>query len=222
VKSKVQRFEQNTHGRDFVVGDIHGCFHALETELRLIDFDESKDRLFSVGDLVDRGPASQDALDWIAKPWFHAVRGNHEDIAMQYFNGKWTEDSYFSNGGDWFIRMSRERQKMFVDTFDTLPYAIDIKTKDGLIGVVHAECGNNWEDFCFFLDNPETGSRARNLEDLALWSRDKISYKDNTPVSGVHKVYVGHTPIREVKELGNVVYIDTGCFYTGRLTVVEI
>ena len=52
------RFAQNTVGRDFAVGDIHGCFTELQRGLEAIGFDPSTDRLFSVGDLVDRGPES--------------------------------------------------------------------------------------------------------------------------------------------------------------------
>ena len=76
------RFGPNPDGRDFVVGDIHGMFQHLEVLLRDIGFDEQRDRLFSVGDLVDRGPSSALALDWLAKPWFVACRGNHEQFAI--------------------------------------------------------------------------------------------------------------------------------------------
>ena len=80
----LMRFPQNTQGRDFAVGDIHGCFNRLQGVLDEMGFDPAKDRLFSVGDLVDRGPDCDQVLDWITRPWFHAVRGNHEDMAMQW------------------------------------------------------------------------------------------------------------------------------------------
>ena len=50
------RFARNVGGRDFAVGDIHGCFSHLSRSLEAIGFDAAVDRLFSVGDLVDRGP----------------------------------------------------------------------------------------------------------------------------------------------------------------------
>ena len=52
----VRRFAPNTAGRDFVVGDIHGCFDALGDEMDRIRFDPAVDRMFSVGDLVESGP----------------------------------------------------------------------------------------------------------------------------------------------------------------------
>lgn len=42
---------RNRRGRDFVVGDVHGCLRTLEHVLREVGFDEDRDRLFSVGDL---------------------------------------------------------------------------------------------------------------------------------------------------------------------------
>ena len=40
----------NRLGRDFVVGDVHGCFRTLERALAALEFDASCDRLFGVGD----------------------------------------------------------------------------------------------------------------------------------------------------------------------------
>ena len=66
-------------GRDWVVGDVHGCFSTLREALRVIDFEHGRDRLFSVGDLIDRGPNSMEALEWLAGERFEAVViGNHE------------------------------------------------------------------------------------------------------------------------------------------------
>ena len=56
--SAMPRFAQNIAGRDFAVGDIHGCFTELQRGLDAIGFNPNTDRLFSVGDLVDRGPES--------------------------------------------------------------------------------------------------------------------------------------------------------------------
>ena len=53
--SRVKRFAANTAGRDFAVGDIHGHFTRLQSALDKAGFEPSVDRLFSVGDLIDRG-----------------------------------------------------------------------------------------------------------------------------------------------------------------------
>lgn len=71
----LKQFIINKTGTDYVVGDIHGCFSLLQAKLDEIGFDPTKDRLFSVGDLVDRGTESDKVLEWLSKPWFHAVCG---------------------------------------------------------------------------------------------------------------------------------------------------
>src|SRR5690554_7844483 len=100
MSEMIRRFEPNERGRDFAVGDIHGHFTKLKVALDAAGFSPGDgDRLFSVGDLVDRGPESHMALDWLAKPWFHAVRGNHEDIAIRYAKGNPVDrESYSVNG----------------------------------------------------------------------------------------------------------------------------
>ena len=60
-------------GRDWVVGDVHGCFRTLRDALLAIDFDDGRDRLFSVGDLIDRGPNSIKAVDWLESGRLSAV-----------------------------------------------------------------------------------------------------------------------------------------------------
>ena len=54
---------RNRAGRDFVAGDIHGCYRTLERALAGVGFEPGQDRLFSAGDLVNRGPHSTEALE---------------------------------------------------------------------------------------------------------------------------------------------------------------
>lgn len=214
----VGRFEQNHVGRDFVVGDVHGCFSILATALRIVGFKESADRLFSVGDLIDRGPESEQVLDWLRKPWFHAVRGNHDQMAIEYAAGGLDGGMYFANGGAWFIALDRERQQRIARALDALPVAIEVQTETGLVGIVHAEpAGRSWHDFVGVL-GVDSEDRQRAI-DIALWSRSRISGQDHNPVGGVARVFVGHTPVREVVQFGNVIYIDTGCVYGRRLAL---
>lgn len=219
----VRHFENNTVGRDFFVGDIHGCFELLSAKLMEIGFDESCDRLFSVGDLVDRGPSSEDSVDWIAKPWFHSVRGNHEQMAIGVSEGRHDLGNYLVNGGGWFLSMTDERQKLYADAFRDLPYAMDIQTKHGLIGVVHAECcSNSWDDFCWSLEHPISNSEMRYATEYALWARCRIGYEDESIINGVRLLVVGHTPVKSIQVMGNVVYIDTGAVFGNKLTIIQI
>ena len=66
----VRRLLENTRGRDFVVGDLHGCLPDLKALLTTVSFNPDKDRLIAVGDLVDRGPESLGVLRLLGAPWF--------------------------------------------------------------------------------------------------------------------------------------------------------
>ncbi len=64
----------------WVIGDIHGCWDALERLLAAIAFDPGRDRLVLVGDLVNRGPQSLAVLRWAYqhRDSVRAVLGNHD------------------------------------------------------------------------------------------------------------------------------------------------
>lgn len=208
----IQRFERNRDGRDFVVGDIHGCFDLLQRALDRIGFDGDKDRLFSVGDLVDRGPDSLAAMDWLDQPWFHAVRGNHEQMAINFATGHNHAFHYERNGGRWFINLDDQQQFRIAQRFKELPYAIEVETPNGRFGIVHAEVpANDWTR----LRDPNKAA-----QEVALWARDRIEVGDTSLVEGIDRVYVGHTPLGFPMRLGNVHYIDTGAVFGHPITIV--
>ena len=82
MKASCATFALNEAGRDFVVGDVHGCFRTLEHVLDALAFDSERDRLFGVGDLIARGPHSTEAVDWLETRFTAVTRGNHEDAAL--------------------------------------------------------------------------------------------------------------------------------------------
>ena len=76
----------NLQGRDFIVGDLHGHPDVLRRLMDHVAFDYDMDRLFSVGDLVDRGPNSAGALDLLEAPSFYPVLGNHDAMLLATLN----------------------------------------------------------------------------------------------------------------------------------------
>jgi len=215
----IKHFAANTVGRDFVVGDIHGCFSKLDAELVGLAFDPAKDRLFSVGDLVDRGPESEMAVEWLAKSWFHAVRGNHEQMAIDCATGSIDRACYVANGGAWFIGLTRAEQLQFADAFRALPIALEVETPHGLFGIVHADCPfDSWS----LLGAELQGERAWRVAEACAWSRERITSKNESVIEGVVAVIVGHTPVVKPVSFGNVHYIDTGAVFGKSLTIVQI
>lgn len=219
----VRRFARNPLGRDLIVGDIHGCFIRLDAALAAIGFDPARDRLFSVGDLVDRGPESDQALEWLARPWFHAVSGNHEDFAIRWPNGFMDPGNYVSNGGAWNVSNPPDVQRDFAAAFAALPVAIELQTERGLVGIVHADVpGPSWPAFVEALESPALSKGARErLIDQAQWSRDRIDKLFRDEVAGVLAVVVGHTPVDVATTLGNVHFIDTKGWRDGQFTLLD-
>lgn len=204
-----KRFARNPIGRDYIVGDVHGHFTKLQAALDAIGFEPRRDRLFSVGDLVDRGPESEDAREWLAKLWFHAVRGNHEQMAIDAAAGMYDPSMYRANGGAWFMALPKEHQRYFAYAFSALPIAIELETLQGHVGIVHADAPvERWER----MDAQLNGMAAEPFAQLCMWSRDRIESAFGAGVQGVRAVVVGHTPVERFTSLGNVLYIDTGAW----------
>ncbi|UNM19265.1 metallophosphoesterase [Pseudomonas sp. ArH3a] len=221
--NKFKRFEINTAGRDFAVGDVHGHFTKLQAALDAIGFNPVVDRLFSVGDLVDRGPESADVNTWLAKPWFFAVQGNHE--AMVYEAHRVNSSNGFgvhlANGGVWFYGLSSLDQDAYANLLADLPVAIEVETPEGLVGIVHADCPFPvWS----MLRDALTGLMPGllNVDAVCQWSRSRITDENCEGISDVRAVIVGHTPVRQPAILGNVYHIDTGAWMGGHFTLIDL
>ena len=67
----------------YAISDVHGCFDQLRQLLDVVS-PTSDDEVWMLGDLLDRGPQSAEALVWAtteAPGNFHFLLGNHEDMA---------------------------------------------------------------------------------------------------------------------------------------------
>ncbi len=65
---------------DYAIGDIQGCYDSFQHLLEHVQFDDRRDRLWCVGDLVNRGPHSLKVLRFLKslpiKP--RITLGNHD------------------------------------------------------------------------------------------------------------------------------------------------
>ena len=221
-------FPKNHQGRDFIIGDLHGMFHTLEAMMETVSFDKSIDRLFSVGDLVDRGPQSERILQFLDEPWFHAVQGNHEQLLLQSLTSDsihkaWTQRA----GGAWWLLVSDVDREKIRKKIADLPMAFEISTDTGEIGIVHADIpiGLSWQEFIKALQHDAE------LQQHAQWSRIRHRYitaSESVPkVKGIDLLVVGHSIVDKPLFAANLCYIDTGAAYTGygidsRLTMLQV
>lgn len=103
----------------YAIGDIQGCYRQLTQLLNKIDFNPSKDILYLVGDLVNRGPQSLDVIKWIYKNQDSviSVLGNHDIYLLaRYFNivkpdsddtlGQLLKDKNINKYMDWLRTLS--------------------------------------------------------------------------------------------------------------------
>jgi len=236
----VRSFEINTDGEDWFVGDVHGMFTQLDVELERSGFDARCDRLFMVGDLIDRGPDSFAAVDFLERHYVHSVRGNHDQFFLDAQHCEVIRNFWVNHaGGLWSMAISQADLNALYNTIESLPIAMNISTAYGRFGVVHAEVpvGATWDEFTVRLeDEQKTQSPNDYVASLsAQWSRFRIEsskksnfrkymretslpydthawINDKIPnhVDGVTAVIMGHSSCSSAMFCGNHAWIDAG------------
>jgi bis(5'-nucleosyl)-tetraphosphatase (symmetrical) len=111
----------------YAIGDIQGCFASLMALLKRVAFDPARDRLWLVGDLVNRGPDSLRTLRYVRDlgPAAVTVLGNHDLYLLMVAYG-----SLRSRGKD-----------------DTIQAVLDAPDREALLGwlrtrpLMHVENG---------------------------------------------------------------------------------
>ena len=116
----------------------------MERALEALDHDPTRDRLFSVGDLIDYGTRSDDALEWNRSRFAAVVRGNHEQMMLDWL---WGGARMHTDGGawrghwaSWWFPMSRPRDQRlaWLKTLCRLPFAATVRKQSGArIALVH-------------------------------------------------------------------------------------
>lgn len=222
----------STKRKVWVVGDIHGCFKLLKSQLKKVGFDKEQDVLVSVGDLVNRGPNNELVTKWLAR--MLRVVGNHEELTARAFhygrNGYASDDFclHYGQGGKWFWEnLSEEEQAQMAEALWKAPVALEIKTPKGhRIGVAHARVpSNDWELFKTILCD-ENHPLHEGVQTRAIWCRSHIerleSEGSTKRVKGIDRVFFGHTPNKTILHHKNCVWLDTKAYHTKNLSIVDV
>lgn len=216
----------NVQGRDFVVGDLHGCLEPLRHALEKVDFHDQRDRLIAVGDLVDRGPDSPGCLRLLDEPWFHCVIGNHEAAMLAHagtdFMGGNPEAArrHMAIGGAWLDDLwpwsDRPELRRLMAKAAELPHIIQVGEGEDRYHVVHAQLplgmmGRTWTDRRLDRD------WARLDPVTLIWARRLFTVNSTGLLRphqrGLSPVFCGHTPAEDVRTRLSHVCLDTGLVY---------
>lgn len=228
-RPNVVHYDTNTAGRDFCVGDLHGCYDDLLQALTLLEFDGQVDRLFSVGDLVDRGPDSMKCANLVFEDWFHCVKGNHEELFFEtIINGSVGHKmTWIGNGGAWNFSEDPNELKAVARRLQELPFIITVGEGENRFNLVHAELKARDDNGRRRLVTDQTidlWTFKDGEKDDMLWGRTMINsgqekIEDCNPSDFYHDMeklsltFVGHTPVRSVVQVQKQMYIDTGAVY---------
>ncbi|WP_411704750.1 metallophosphoesterase [Edaphovirga cremea] len=208
-----QKIEGGNYRHIFVVGDLHGCFKMLLATLEEHDFDRENDLLISVGDLIDRGENSLECLALLEQPWFCAVLGNHEQMAIEaLFEGQ--IENWLINGGNWYLALEDEPQieaARLISYCRTLPLIIELIVDDKRTIIAHAD----YPADRYYFNKPV------NREDV-VWNRRRVHlalHGKSKPIAGADLFIFGHTPLQTPFRVSNQLYLDTGAVFGGYLTL---
>ena len=238
--SKIKKFSANYSGVDYICSDIHGHFSLLDGLLHKINFGAGKDRLFSLGDLIDRGEESHKALEYLHYPWFHAILGNHELMLMRAFESDDPQirDWWYYWGGSWAEALSKAELKAYYEAFKHLPVAIELSLRDRRkVGLVHAQLPSpsSWNTVSDQLNripqqesDPEnyvgTGTDNKALAEM-LWAKSQVygSAKDKAkiqPVQDIDHVFHGHSIVHYKPETIST-HGPLGSYETGEIGLID-
>lgn len=212
----------NEHGRDFVVGDIHGQKTLLFSALSEIGFDFNNDRLFSCGDLIDRGAESAEVLELANHSWFYPVRGNHDDMLVDAARDgfdSYNARAWMFDDGSWIRNIDDERRFRLARIAASLPTVISVCTPDGApkFHVVHAEILPDDEQV---VDNASVRELHAVIDpyirERLVWGRSLIRISEERTYlyqgEGLSPVFCGHSIVQNPVRRGGQYFMDTGAF----------
>ena len=185
------RFNEQRHDDIYVVGDVHGCIDALQTLWDRLS-PSGDDLVVFVGDLVRKGPASNDVVEFVVQN-DHAVsvRGNNE---AKILNGQVDPDPFAP----------------VVNAIESFPLVISWGDAMVVHGGVDPRQPLPEHDQTQLLETRSIP--PGNGYDGPFW----FEQYDELP-----QVFFGHTVLEQPFVSSHAVGLDTGCVYGGELTAYD-
>jgi serine/threonine protein phosphatase 1 len=217
--------------RIYAIGDIHGRLDLLDdlsAQIRT-DLGSAPADVVTIflGDYVDRGPESAGVIERLSRADFptpiQTVRGNHEEVVLQFFEDETVLASWRRFGG---LEMLQSYGVDVTEARRGLGYGRAQKSLAARMPPEHrmfleqtgltASYGDYF--FCHAGVRPGVPLERQTPKDL-LWIReDFLQFKGSWSKIIVH----GHTPVRAPEILPNRINVDTGAFATSILTALVL
>ncbi|MGO2141608.1 MAG: AAA family ATPase [Leucobacter sp.] len=227
---------RDDHGPFDVIGDVHGCLPELEELLGALGYVIVRDeagraidashpdgrRALFLGDLVDRGPDSVGvlrlAMGMHKAGHALAVPGNHEEKLVAALDGK--RKSMAHGLAETMLQLAGETDEFRREVRDWAHGLVShLVLDDGNLVVAHAGLKEAYHGRssgrvrAFALYGDTTGE----VDEFGLpvrldWAAD---YR------GKAAVLHGHTPVEQAEWFNNVMCLDTGCVFGGKLSALR-
>ncbi len=202
----------------YIIGDIHGCMDRLFLLYERISRRRREgDELIFLGDYIDRGSSSFEVIEFllsIRDEATHFLMGNHEKMLLDYIDGNVDYELYSYNGGDATLASYKRNRGTLVmpDSHAGFFNGLERYYEGNNFIAVHAGLA------------PFTGRIELQSEHDLIWIREgffKADYHwDKTVIFGHTPTFYLHGRMGEIYlDSGrNIIGIDTGAVYGGRLT----
>jgi len=227
--------DEHDYNRIIVVGDIHGYCDPVIELLKKID-PSQKDLLIFIGDYIDRGHESRQVIDELIQLKIDHddilfLKGNHEDMllgSMGFQAVVRDVDTWLYNGGSATLAsygMSREEIYRLAGMWED---AARFQLMREHMPDSHIDFFLNLQMFVeseryFFchagISPASTVAEGKSNPYDLLWLREHM-YAPDPPWEKT--VVCGHTPLREVLMSDRLICIDTGLYYYGQLSAIDV
>lgn len=216
----------------YVMSDIHGRWDAYDSMLRKLGFNSfnCKDKIYILGDVIDRGPDGIKILKHIINNQKHIemLVGNHELLMIEALETS-NYNLWFYNGGISTIieyqKLDSNEQLEIVNYIKSLDYNKEVELNGRIYYLVHGRPEGMTNKFCGI--DPSWLYGMSNREQMVWGQMNKTMRLSNKTVIFGHRCtnhYQDITPYRIYKEEG-MIGIDCGCAYedgNGRLGCLEL